>query len=116
MVEAAQQHRQLGLVEQGQQPWMLLSLHLQSLLLGPALQLLKLAIRQGLAVPGQHCRGSADRAGGTITHQMAKFDALGLQVSGVVAAGIHHQRHPVFDLQAITTKACDLARIVGDQA
>ena len=95
---------------------MLLSLHLQPLLQGPKLQLLQLTAGSRLAVPGQHCRGSADRAGGTITHQVAKFDALGLEVGGVVAAGIHHQRHPVFDLQAITTEACDFARVVGDQA
>ena len=45
---------------------------------------------------------------------MAKFDALGLQIGGVVAAGIHYQRHPVFDLQAIATEASNLARVVGD--
>ena len=67
-------------------------------------------------MPGQNGRGPSDGTGGTLPQQMSQLDPLGLQVGGVVVAGVDHQRHPIFHPQAIATKAGDLAWVVGDQA
>ena len=47
---------------------------------------------------------------------MPQFSPLGLEIGGIVQAGIHDERHALFHLYSIATKTGDLARIVCDEA
>ena len=121
VVAAGKQHGQLGLIQQGQYPGMLLPFQLQGQLRRPLLQFLQVGrqlarfwLSRSAPPPGQHRSGTLAHAG--LAHHVAELVLLGLQVAGVVLAGIHHQGHPIHHLQAIATEAGDLAGVVGDQA
>ena len=122
---ALHQHRQLRLIQQGQHPRVLLPLQQHPVFFRPLAQVLEpfrhhgaMGLSAGAAHrPGQH-RGGPRRHRALLgpIHQVAEFVLLGLQVGGVVLAGVHHQGHAVLHLQAVAPQAGNLAGVVGDQA
>ena len=63
----------IRLIKQGQKPWMLLSLHLQLLVQGPALQLLEMAALQGSDRPALPAWPGPTSGGGRIGGQVLKL-------------------------------------------